>query len=496
MPMCRRLLLGLCLCGSLTATSFAQPSTPPSKALLEDAASYAADNGVKPEEAVRRLRLQGDIGRLEEMLIAQEPGFAGMWLEHEPKYRLVVRFQNPSAEARLQERLAGTSLEGMAVEVRPAAITLAELEERHAAAVQRIRRLGLAVDSDLNIKENRVEIYSESSQAVRAALSSARATLPGGVEIITVPALAKPAVLRGGDGDPGYCTGGFTVRSTYSPGVVGISTAGHCGNVQLFQGMALPFQAEIFYDAADVQWHSACGYTDVSNEFNSGLGYRPCTGTRSRIQQTTGTYVCKWGTATGRTCGYIQSKSYNPSYIPGNGEDSFIRVDGRGVRMTAPGDSGGPWFVDGLAYGITSGTTSDGDGIYMAVNYFDWVGAAVLTSDPGPGCNVAPVASFTWSAGSATASFNAAGSYDPDGSITSYSWNFGDGNTGSGATPTHTYPYEGTFLVTLTVTDNLGKTGQTAQNVVASSDPCGGDPCCGNPCCGTFCCGNPFCIEP
>ena len=46
-----------------------------------------------------------------------------------------------------------------------------------------------------------------------------------------------------------------------------------------------------------------------------------------------------------------------------------------------------------------------------------------------------------------------------DGSIVSYSWDFGDGSpAGSGATPTHTYTSVGSFVVTLTVTDNGGLT--------------------------------------
>lgn len=52
--------------------------------------------------------------------------------------------------------------------------------------------------------------------------------------------------------------------------------------------------------------------------------------------------------------------------------------------------------------------------------------------------------------------FSGNGSFDPDGSISTYSWSFGDGGTGAGVSPTHTYASAGTFAVTLTVTDNLG----------------------------------------
>lgn len=53
-------------------------------------------------------------------------------------------------------------------------------------------------------------------------------------------------------------------------------------------------------------------------------------------------------------------------------------------------------------------------------------------------------------------SFNTLGSTDPDGNITSYKWDFGDGNIASGMTVSHTYPAKGTYTVTLTVTDNEG----------------------------------------
>jgi PKD repeat protein len=50
--------------------------------------------------------------------------------------------------------------------------------------------------------------------------------------------------------------------------------------------------------------------------------------------------------------------------------------------------------------------------------------------------------------------FNGTGSVDVDGKIEDYRWDFGDGRTGKGATPDHSYPAEGVFTVTLTVTDD------------------------------------------
>ncbi len=56
--------------------------------------------------------------------------------------------------------------------------------------------------------------------------------------------------------------------------------------------------------------------------------------------------------------------------------------------------------------------------------------------------------------------FDGAGSFDADGSIVGYAWDFGDGATGAGAQATHTFTAAGAYLVKLTVTDDLGATGE------------------------------------
>lgn len=79
-----------------------------------------------------------------------------------------------------------------------------------------------------------------------------------------------------------------------------------------------------------------------------------------------------------------------------------------------------------------------------------------------PPANQSPTAvmSVTPTSGDAplTVSFDGTSSSDPDGTIATYSWTFGDGNTGTGATTSHTYLEIGTFTAFLTVTDNDGAT--------------------------------------
>ena len=91
------------------------------------------------------------------------------------------------------------------------------------------------------------------------------------------------------------------------------------------------------------------------------------------------------------------------------------------------------------------------------------------------GTNLAPTASVTASPTSGDAplavSFNALGSNDPDGSIVSYSWNFGDGASGNGVTASHTYDNADTYTATLTVTDDDGATDSASSQIQVTDPP-------------------------
>ena len=85
------------------------------------------------------------------------------------------------------------------------------------------------------------------------------------------------------------------------------------------------------------------------------------------------------------------------------------------------------------------------------------------------GSNQTPVASFTSSCTGLACTFNAEASGDPDGSVSHYTWTFGDGSTGSGPAPQHVFPEARTFGVTLTVTDDHGATATTWSQVRPSA---------------------------
>jgi hypothetical protein len=116
-----------------------------------------------------------------------------------------------------------------------------------------------------------------------------------------------------------------------------------------------------------------------------------------------------------------------------------------------------------------------------------------------PGCedlpetpNIPPVATFIYNpvspitAGETPVSFNAVGSRDSDGSITSYTWNFGDGVEQTSAEPTITHVFVNTpatcieiiYTVLLTVLDNDGEKAAASQQVKVIEAPAPGSTQC------------------
>jgi hypothetical protein len=113
---------------------------------------------------------------------------------------------------------------------------------------------------------------------------------------------------------------------------------------------------------------------------------------------------------------------------------------------------------------VTSSSTTNNHLLYTRV------GAG---SGGGGGGNQPPTAAFSYACANLSCSFDASASSDDSG-ISSYAWNFGDGTTASGVTTSRAYAVEGTYTVSLTVTDNGGATGSTSQSVTVLAPSTGG----------------------
>jgi len=125
----------------------------------------------------------------------------------------------------------------------------------------------------------------------------------------------------------------------------------------------------------------------------------------------------------------------------------------------------------GSATGVTPAYSYTTDGTYLVtLTVTDDAGASSSTSQTvnvsAPvATNEPPVADFVFTCTDLDCSFDGSGSIDPDGSIVSYAWNFGDNSSGTGMTTNHVYVAEGNYTVTLTVTDDAGAVASVSQMV-------------------------------
>ena len=119
--------------------------------------------------------------------------------------------------------------------------------------------------------------------------------------------------------------------------------------------------------------------------------------------------------------------------------------------------------------GISTYLSSSATQSPMTISVDELVAGPLPGTPPPP--NVAPVASFTSSCAGLTCDFDGSASSDSDGTIVSYGWTFGDGQTGTGRTTSHTYAAASTYTVVLTATDNQGATGSSTGTVTVAPPP-------------------------
>ncbi|GAA3640553.1 streptogrisin C [Lentzea atacamensis] len=215
--------------------------------------------GVSEQEALRRLELQNDAAKLEEMLKRDASGeYAGMWLDQEGGGKLVVAMTKPSAA----QRHVVTMPDRANVKIRTVKNSLSALRSAH----DRIsKQVGAGPDAvhlpAISETENRVVVWERAwlKEKKAGVATEAQATErafdaePGMVSTRTLPKPTPYAVdwgfchplyctnygpMRGGlrldmrrdNGTVGGCTSGFNLRTTGGafPGVPWVLTAGHC----------------------------------------------------------------------------------------------------------------------------------------------------------------------------------------------------------------------------------------------------------------------------
>ena len=148
--------------------------------------------------------------------------------------------------------------------------------------------------------------------------------------------------------------------------------------------------------------------------------------------------------------------------IDPSGDSLYIRWDWDDGNIT---DWLGPYSSGSIASASHSWTQGDA---YEIRAQLKGIGGQSNWSEPHSISifqNTPPIANFTSTIDELIVTLDASSSYDPDGSISTWLWDFGDGTEGAGEILTHTYQTSGTYTVTLTVTDDYGFTDTLAKNL-------------------------------
>jgi hypothetical protein len=176
---------------------------------------------------------------------------------------------------------------------------------------------------------------------------------------------------------------------------------------------------------------------------------------------------------------------------------SAVQGEAFTYRMTATGTAPVAFVASQLPPGLSysgdtiSGVPSVGGVAAITLQALNYLGTDTETlrltiTKPAGAPNGAPVfvsqpngSSTTGVAGQAVTFTAAAG--DPDGDLPGYTWDFGDGTTGTGSSATHTYTQPGIYHVTVTVWDGAATTTAELSFAVSAADggvgtDDGGDP--------------------
>lgn len=181
------------------------------------------------------------------------------------------------------------------------------------------------------------------------------------------------------------CTTGFVVRRP-SDGLRGVVTAAHCGNDRWYN-MGGDNTYKMSYVCCehkggygDVQWHTT-SHNEYDDFYMSSTNRRDVTGVRAANNQLPGDFACRYGRASGGACNTVYRS--NVSYTLSSGT-TLSRMTVMVNATSASGDSGGPWYELGEAWGIHSGRpTIDGsprDSFSKADHLDSALGVVVATS--------------------------------------------------------------------------------------------------------------------
>jgi hypothetical protein len=379
-----RLILALLLL-ALASAATAQPVQTQAQSLAEDAEQYAAQFGVTPDEALRRLRAQQESVAATDAIAKEFASrLAGISIEHSPEYRIVVLLTG-------SEPVPDRAAAGVPIVFR----TGAKATREQAIAAMRKHLIDLRTELpgargagyDQRTGEVVLLVTQADAQRFGADAIPARAEQLSGVPVrIVVNDLIEQnmAVTGGGrvegintlTGRRNRCTTAFVITDGTQ---TGIATAAHCPDELTYFATddtqaVLPFVGQWGLAYQDVQVNLSSDATEPLFYANRGAGsVRRLVTWRNRDSTRAGDFVCHYGESSGYSCAVVELTDYAPpgTLCGGPCEPTWVTVHGPNCIL---GDSGGPVFSGAIAFGIAKGINRTASGqcnfyYYMSTDY-------------------------------------------------------------------------------------------------------------------------------
>lgn len=313
--------------------------------------SYANEAMVTEETARRRLLLMEEARELQAR-ISRESWFAGLYIEHTPRFQVHVLRSSAHAKSALALIPSAGAL-AQNIVVHDVSYSMADLEKQAGAALAelaQLRQSGVRADLEIDVPENVIKVRVQKGNSLDKLLVSMMRSSSN--VVIEEGDLVEPMAPIYGGISLGHCTSGFSLVSP--SGVRAVLTAGHCHpQAQFYQQLQLPWGGAKVQGSWDSGWLTPRTFTPTNQIWN-GSSYWSITSIRAAGSQMIGDMVCKGGRVTGVQCGYIRAKNLAPGYIL-NPNPDFIAV-GSASMQGQEGDSGGPVWTGPVAIGIISGS--------------------------------------------------------------------------------------------------------------------------------------------
>ncbi len=215
-----------------------------------------------------------------------------------------------------------------------------------------------------------------------------------------------------------------------------------------YQGNTVDFYNELSNVTGMFYANGFIYYTLSGNSHLFSRAFSPDTQVSTGTNQVTGGVISPVKNTVNPASGSVDFSGAGGMFVAGGYLWYSTRSDGALHKVAWNGATfAGPSTVDSAATG-------------------NWTGNAVFVSPAAPPAQV--TAAFTPSCSGATCTFDGSASTSSGSAITSYAWTFGDGTTGTGVKPSHTYSASGTYQVKLTVTTGSAATAGVTHPVTAT----------------------------